>query len=501
MDDSTKSSDAGNERELTLLDTTSIIVGIIIGAVVFQSAPKIAAALPNVGWLPSVGWLLGAWLLGGFIAWLGALCYAEWGTRSPDGGGDYHYILRAFGPRVAWVFGWMQLLVIRPGSVGFFALAFGNAAQQLVPLPVSYPWLWYSAGALALSTLVNLSGLREGLWAQRILTTAKVLGLLLVSLVGCLVAILGKVRPLEHETPLPAQFTPAVAMILILYAYGGWNEVGYLGGEIRSVRSTIPRTFGWGLAVVTALYVLLNLAYAVGLGWERFTRSASPAADILAIPFGAAGETAMHTLLAVTLFGALHGSLLTGARLTAAFVGDTRRSLQSAGWTGTERTRVGPGTLVDEPGSIVQKLEVSSSGSSQNLTTQCSSPATHGSSLMLAYLIEFGISLGALLLVGRAGNPEALIIFASPPFWLGLLLVGWGLLRVRQRETTTATEPNIFRVPCYPWTVLLFMATCAWLTWSSLVYAHENLTDVAWGVGVVFVVGCVLSLGIRLRKN
>jgi APA family basic amino acid/polyamine antiporter len=483
------------ERELSLVDTTSIIVGIIIGAVVFQSAPKIAAALPNVGWLPSVGWLLGAWLAGGFIAWLGALCYAEWGTRCPDGGGDYHYILRAFGPRVAWVFGWMQLLVIRPGSVGFFALAFGNTAQQLVPLDVPSPWLWYSAGALAVSTLVNLCGLREGLWAQRILTTAKVLGLLLVSVVGCLVAILGKVRPLEHELPLPAPFTPAVAMILILYAYGGWNEVGYLGGEIRSVRRTIPRTLGWGLAVVTALYTLLNLAYAVGLGWERFVRSESPAAEILAIPFGTAGEAAMHGLLAVTLFGALHGSLLTGARLTATFVADTKNSIQRLGWPGTQRSSMntgseGPGTS-DPGGSLDSSLTNVGSGSGSSLR---SSPATHAPSLVLAYLVEFGISLAALLLVGREGTAEALIIFASPPFWLGLLLVGWGLLRVRQREATTAAESNIFRVPCYPWTVLLFMATCAWLTWSSLVYAHENLTDVAWGVTGVFVLGILLSL-------
>lgn len=446
MDDPTPSSD---ERELSLLDMTSIIVGIIIGAVVFQSAPKIAAALPNLGWL------LAAWLAGGCIAWLGALCYAEWGTRRPDGGGDYHYLLCAFGPRVAWIFGWMQLLVIRPGSVGFFALAFGNTAQQLIPLPVSYPWLWYSAGALVLSTVVNLCGLREGLWTQRILTTAKVLGLLLVSIVGCLVAILGNDRPLEHEIPVTSAPTPAVAMILILYAYGGWNEVGYLGGETRRVRRTIPRTLAWGLAVVTVLYALLNLAYAVGLGWERFIRSESPAAEILAIPFGAAGETAMHLLLAVTLFGALHGSMLTGARLTLAFVADTRQA-----WNSTSPAQL-----------------------------QHNAPP-----IWIAYMIEFGISLGALLVVGRAGNPEALIIFASPPFWFGLLLVGGALLKVRHSELTAVADPNIFLVPCYPWTVLLFMATSAWLTWSSSVYAQKNLTDVAWGVGAVFCLGLLMSL-------
>jgi len=455
MHEPTKTADAVNQSELSLLDTTAIIVGIIIGAVVFQSAPAIAAALPTLGWL------LVAWLAGGFIAWLGALCYAEWGTRCPDGGGDYHYLLTGFGPRVAWVFGWMQLLVIRPGSVGFFALAFGNTAQQLAPLNVPVPWLWYSTGALILSTFVNLCGLREGLWMQRVLTIAKVLGLLLIIVVGCLVAVLGEARALAHNDLAPRKFDPGYAMILILYAYGGWNEVGYLGGDVRSARRTIPRTLGYGLAVVAVLYTLLNLAYAVGLGWTTFQNSTSPAAKILAIPFGAAGETAMHVLLAVTLFGALHGSLITGARLTAAFIEDTRRDLQQRSNTG---------------------------GSLRSF------PATPTSSLTRAYLVEFAITLAALLLVGWQGDAEALIIFASPPFWIGLFLVAAALLRVRQRDKFEARASTIFHVPCYPWTVLLFMATCAWMTWSSLVYAYGNLTLVAAGVGAIFVTGVVLSL-------
>ncbi len=265
----------------------------------------------------------------------------------------------------------MQLLVIRPGSVGFFALAFGNTAQQLALLNVPAPWLWYSTGALILSTFVNLCGLREGLWLQRVLTIAKVLGLLLIIVVGCLVAVLGEARELAHDDLAPRMFDPGYAMILILYAYGGWNEVGYLGGDVRSARRTIPRTLGYGLAVVAVLYTLLNLAYAVGLGWTAFQQSTSPAARILAIPFGAAGETAMHVLLAVTLFGALHGSLITGARLTAAFIEDTRRYLQQRPYTG---------------GSLL------------------SSQATPTSSLTRAYLVEFAITLAALLLVGWQGD-------------------------------------------------------------------------------------------------
>jgi APA family basic amino acid/polyamine antiporter len=454
MNELTKNVDEHNARELSLVDTTSIIVGIIIGAVVFQSAPKIAASLPNLGWL------LVAWLAGGVIAWLGALCYAEWGTRCPDGGGDYHYLLRAFGPSVAWVFGWMQLLVIRPGSLGFFALAFGKYAQELFPLTLPHPLLCYAVGALVLSTLVNLCGLREGLLAQRILTLAKVLGLLLVIVVGCLVAVIVEPRPLNFEVVPESEYNPGLAMILILYAYGGWNEVGYLAGEVRHARRTIPRTLGWGLAVVAVLYALLNLAYAVGLGWVPFQLSTSPAAAVLAIPFGAAGETAMHVLLCITLFGALHGSLITGARLTAAFAKDT-----AAKW---------------QPRPTLN-LDVA------------------GHPTWLAYLLEFLISLLALLVVGWEGDPEALIIFASPPFWFGLLMVGWGLLRIRRDPMSD--DGAIYRVPCYPWTVLLFMATCMWMTWSSLIYAKDNLTEIAWGVGAILGVGIGLSLFMKRIKS
>lgn len=455
MDAPTKNADAANQRELSLVDTTSIIVGIIIGAVVFQSAPKIAASLPNLGWL------LVAWLGGGLIAWLGALCYAEWGTRCPDGGGDYHYLRRAFGPRVAWIFGWMQLLVIRPGSLGFFALAFGKYAQELAPLPLPQPLLCYAIAAMGLSTFVNLCGLREGLIAQRILTVVKVLGLLLVIVVGCLVAVIVESRPLYNEVWTTRENNPGLAMILILYAYGGWNEVGYLAGEVRNARRTIPRTLGWGLAVVAVLYALLNVSYAVGLGWVSFQRSTSPAAEILAIPFGSAGETAMHVLLCVTLFGALHGSLITGARLTAAYGVDTAKRWKP-------RTQMN----LDEAGHPT----------------------------WLAYLVEFGITLVALLLVGWDGDPEALIIFASPPFWIGLFFVAGGLLLVRRREPLVTDERNIFRVPCFPWTVLLFMTTCVWMMWSSLVYAYDNLTIVAWGVAAMLVVGIALSFFVT-RKS
>ncbi len=93
-----------------------------------------------------------------------------------------------------------------------------------------------------------------------------------------------------------------------------------------------------------------------------------------------------------------------------------------------------------------------------------------------------------------------MIIFASPPFWIGLFLVAAALLRVRQRDKFESSANTIFHVPCYPWTVLLFMATCAWMTWSSLVYAYGNLTFVAAGVGTIFVAGVVLSLFSR-RKN
>lgn len=171
-------------RELSLFDSTCIIVGIIIAAGIYRSSPDVARLTPNAMWL------LGLWLLGGALSLIGALCYAELATAYPQEGGDYVYLTRAFGRRMGFLFAWSQLWIVRPGSIGAMAYAFAEYANRIWPRAeggrAAYVLVLYAAASIVVLTAVNLLGVREGKWTQNVLTAAKVAGLTAIVAVGFL---------------------------------------------------------------------------------------------------------------------------------------------------------------------------------------------------------------------------------------------------------------------------------------------------------------------------
>ena len=279
---------AAPRRELSLFDSTCIIVGIIIAAGIYRSSPDIARQAP------SVAWLMGLWLFGGLLSLIGALCYAELATAYPKEGGDYVYLTRALGRRVGFLFAWCQLWIVRPGSIGAMAYVFAEYANQIWP-QVTYRdligpiHLAYAGGAIVVLTVVNLLGVREGKWTQNVLTTAKVLGLAAIVAVG-----------FTHTAPSTAAIAPAkpldfglsefgLAMIFVLFTYGGWNEMAYVAAEVKEPRKNILRALLVGTLAVTAIYVVVNLAFIHALGLEG-TRNASVAADVLRLGIGPLGR-------------------------------------------------------------------------------------------------------------------------------------------------------------------------------------------------------------------
>ncbi len=182
---------AAPRRQLTLFDSTCLIVGIIIGAGIYRTSPEIAKLTPNVAWL------MGLWLLGGLLSLIGALCYAELATAYPKEGGDYVYLTRAMGRRVGFLFAWCQLWIVRPGSIGLMAYAFAEYANRIWPRAegqsAGYVLVAYAAGSIVVMTAINILGVREGKWTQNILTTVKVLGLAAIVAIGLLSA--GPVAP------------------------------------------------------------------------------------------------------------------------------------------------------------------------------------------------------------------------------------------------------------------------------------------------------------------
>jgi len=169
-------------RALSLFDATSLIVGIIVGAGIYQMAPDVAKGVDGL-------WgLFGIWVLGGLLSLCGALCYAELATAYPEQGGDYAYLNRAYGDWAGFLFGWVQLLIVRPGDIAVMAFAFatyaGAIGDPLADLGLPFGEQLYAVAAVVVLTIVNVLGVREGTWTQNLLTVAKTAGLLLIVAAG-----------------------------------------------------------------------------------------------------------------------------------------------------------------------------------------------------------------------------------------------------------------------------------------------------------------------------
>ena len=266
--------------------------------------------------VPGIPALIGVWLLGGLLSLLGALCYAELGTAYPREGGNYVFVSRAFGRRMGFLFAWAQLWVVRPGSIGAMAYVFARYAHHLFPLCSGaneyLGWIAYAVASILVLTLINMLGVREGKWTQNLLTTAKVMGLTAVAVVGLLYAAQGAAT--APVKPVSKDCTFVLAMILVLFAYGGWNEMAYVGAEVRNPHKNIFRAMLLGTVAVAAVYVLVNLAFVSSLGLQGTRDPRAAAAEVLRLGFGAWGDRLICVLISVSALAAVNGQIFTGAR-------------------------------------------------------------------------------------------------------------------------------------------------------------------------------------------
>lgn len=252
---------------LSTIDAIALIVGMVVGAGIFQTPALVAGNTANTGVA------LFVWLLGGAMSFIGALCYAELTTAYPHVGGTYHYLLRAFGKIPAFLFAWARMTVIQTGSIVLMAFVFGDYASQLLRLG-EYSSAIYAAGVVLCLTGLNVLGVQQGKRAQNWLTIAKVLGLLLVVIFGTAFA-----QPVEVSNPTaaPPQTQLGLAMVFVLLTYGGWNEAAYISAEVRQGKRNMVRVLLGSIALITAIYVLINFAYLHGLGLTGLAGSEAPA--------------------------------------------------------------------------------------------------------------------------------------------------------------------------------------------------------------------------------
>ena len=400
---------------LSLADAVGIIVGIVIGAGIFKTPALVA------GNVDSTATLVLAWILGGLISLIGALCYAELASTYPDAGGDYHFLARAFGPRLSFLFAWGRLTVIQTGSIALLAFVLGDYASAVLPLG-AYSTPLYAAVVVAALTLLQVAGAPKAAFAQNLLTSIEILGVLLVAFVGLFGPSAGSAASVAAASP--AGF--GLVMVFVLLTYGGWNEASYVSAEVREPGRNMVRALVVSILVVTALYVVVNVALVRGLGLAGLAASKAPAADLLEQMTGRATAVLVSVMVVVATLTSINATIFTGARSAYAVGRDFRPFRVLGRWHAGRQAPVNA------------------------LVAQA----------IIALLL---IGVGALT---RRGF-ETMVEYTAPVFWTFILLAGIALFILRRREPG---RPRPFRVPFYPVTPFVFCATCAYLLYSSLAY-------------------------------
>jgi amino acid transporter len=300
---------------------------------------------------------------------------------------------------------------------------------------------------------MNVLGVRSGKWTQNVLSAIKVLGLLAIFAAALFW------RPDSNGPNAGVSGAAAsganidglrIAMVLVLFTYGGWNDISFVAAEIKQPERNLLRSLLLGVGVVTLVYVLVNVAFAHVLGGvEGVAKSSVPATDVMHVMFGDAGGRLMSALVCVSCLGAINGMVLTGARIYYALGAEHRLYA----WLGKWNARF------DAPlRSLGAQLAVS-----------------------LALIVGFG---------WYSAGFEKLLNFTAPVFWAFIFMVGVSLFVLRHKEPNL---PNVQRVPLYPWIPLAFCITAAFLFDASFLYALGHGSQEAnWALGLL-AVGVVLS--------
>ncbi len=293
-------------RLLHPFSAVALIVGIVIGAGIFKT-PSLVAALSG-----DAGWALVLWVTGALISIVGALCYAELCTAYPNAGGDYHFLHRAFGRNISFIYGWSRAMIINTGSIALLAFVFGDYISTLVSLGTYSSVIW-ALLVVVLLTAVNLAGIHASSRMQTWLTVTEIIGLLAVVLAGFWVEApaSGAVQWFA-QAPAPTQW--GLCLVFVLLTFGGWNEAAYISAELKGG----PRTMVWvilaSMLTLTVIYLLVNTALLLGLGLSGLSQSKTAASDMLGFAFGPLAQKALGMFVAIAALTSINATMFVGAR-------------------------------------------------------------------------------------------------------------------------------------------------------------------------------------------
>lgn len=305
-------------RRLSVFDATTIVVGSMIGSGIFLKASGIAQKIPS----PTV--VLAVWMVSGILTLFGALTLAELGACRPRAGGLYVYLYEAYGPFVAFLFGWSLLAVVETGSIAGIAVGIARTFAAQVPLS-DHQQLGVAAVLIVTFTAINLLSVRLGAGVQNLFTVAKSLGILLLILGGFLFAhgsLANVITPGQPHTPLTPTGAFAACMLAALWAYDGWVNLSFMAGEVREPQRSLPRALTVGTLFVTLVYLATNAAYHYVLPVEQVQAAKNVSRELAAAFMGAAGAIAMTVIGMVSSSGTLNSSVMTAPRVYFAMARD-----------------------------------------------------------------------------------------------------------------------------------------------------------------------------------
>jgi APA family basic amino acid/polyamine antiporter len=416
----------GLSREIGLLDATMIVVSGVIGGGIFFTPSAVAGHLPNPAWIIAV------WLVGALIAYAGALTFAELVTRFPQAGGHYVYIRQGFGPLWAFLYGWMLLLIIATGALASLALAFGGYLAAFFPLSVAAQKIVGVLIIIGFSAL-NILGVKPGARTTTILTVVKVAAIALMIGLGLF---------MEPRTPptatidMPATGTMLLgfgaALVPVLFSYGGWQQLNFLAGEVRSPERRVPLALALGVSIVAVVYVGMNVVYLRALGPAGMAASTALARDAGVVLFGDFASRAITALVAVSILAFSNVVIMATPRVFYAMAQD---------------------------GVFLRGLSV--------LHPRFRTPAR-------AIALQ-GIWAIVLVLIGNIGVLVNGVVFAD---WIFFGLGAASIFVIRRRDTASPA----YRVPGYPF-VPAFFVLAALVAVGSAIVAYPKESSI--GVGMM----------------
>ena len=419
--------------KLGLFDATMIVMGGVIGSGIFVNPAVVARQLHS----PVL--ILGAWIVGGVLALLGAMIYAELGAILPKAGGSYAYLHDGFHPLLGFLYGWFSLLVINAGGTAAVALVFAKYLSVLVPIPV--PERIFAAGTILALAAINCLGVRFG---------SNVQSVLMILRAGAIVVLIGAGvgwyffgssasvlawRPVL-DRPVSGELATAfgAAMIPVFFAYGGWQTANFLAAEMREPRKNLPRALVLGTLGVIALYVGVTFACVAVLGPQSLGATSTPASDVMQRVLGSKGAAFLAVGIAISTLGFLSQSVLTYPRVFFAMAAD----------------RVFPAGVARV-----------------NARTQ----------VPVVAILLASLSTVVVLLVGHY---DAILVYVESMDGLFFGLSALALFVLRKRAKAAGIEVA-FRAPGHPWTTMLFVAAY-WLVVVNSFYRYRQNALIVLGI-------------------